>query len=401
VIVGRDNTFRGNVISANAVDGINIDGLNVADGRASGNVVQENLIGVGFDGVTPLGNGRYGVRLWRGASGNTIGTDGDGVGDEAEGNRIAHNARDGVLVLDAASIGNTIRRNSIHSNGGLGIDLGGDDVTANDKLDPDVGAGGLQNFPELTSVKLGAETKVTGKLKSTPSSVYVIDFYANTEGDPQGHGEGRRWIGSTGVTSNDEGTASFNVILSGATNTGEVITATATDVTGNTSEFSEVKGTRRIRPGNDNNGNGNGNGNGNKSKASENLAGLNQASSSPKMSLSSTTFIERPTNPDEARLAFDRRGETIAAIMAEWTSVQSFEDRISNLRGDTTGSQFANRANGNAFLTTDGESPTAEDDTDRDRLHGSLGRDWYFANLGDDQLQGRRSSDMLTDLGDA
>ncbi len=74
ILVGHDNVVRGNVISANPIDGVNIDGLNVPDGRGSGNVLQENLIGVGLDGMTPLGNGRYGVRIWRGASNNLIGT---------------------------------------------------------------------------------------------------------------------------------------------------------------------------------------------------------------------------------------------------------------------------------------------------------------------------------------
>ena len=247
VIVGRDNTVRGNVISANPVDGLTIDGLNVADGLASGNLVQDNLIGVGFDGVTPLGNGRYGVRIWRGASNNTVGTDGDGGGDETEGNTIANNADAGVLVLDATSLGNTIRRNAISDNGGLGIDLGGDGVTINDLGDGDSGAGGLQNFPTIDSVRRrDGELRVRGRINSTPSTSFVIDLYANAQADPSGFGEAERWLQSIDVITGPSGDARFDVVVDASLATvGEWITTTATErVTGNTSELSPAASIR-------------------------------------------------------------------------------------------------------------------------------------------------------------
>ena len=63
---------------------------------------------------------------------------------------------DGVDVEDD-STGNAIQRNSMFSNGELGIDLADDGVTLNDAGDGDTGPNRLQNFPEFigTATLLG------------------------------------------------------------------------------------------------------------------------------------------------------------------------------------------------------------------------------------------------------
>ncbi len=274
-LVGRENVVRRNVISANRVDGVNLDGLNVPDGRGSGNVLEENLIGVGLDGVTPLGNGRYGVRIWRGASDNRIGTTGTDPATDALGNVIAHNAEQGVLILDDASLGNAIRGNAIHSNGKLGIDLGGDGVTTNDPhtaFDADSGPNQLQNFPVIRQARAGGQViRIAGQLYSTQETHFLVDFYANTQpDDPDGHGEGERWLGSIRVRTREDGVAAirFDVPLDQAA-VGEYITATATrlvdddsdpatePVARDTSEFSlavQIAGANRGGGGNGNGG---------------------------------------------------------------------------------------------------------------------------------------------------
>jgi hypothetical protein len=167
------------------------------------------------------------------------------------GNLIAYNLGEGVAVIGDGATGNTIRGNSIHSNGRLGIDLGFDGVTPNDDGNPtavppippdlDAGPNELQNTPVLTSAIFGSTTRVAGQLRSTPNSTFRIDFYANTAADPSGFGEGERWLGTITVkTSDDEfGTAGFSTEVADAV-VGEFITATATNAAGSTSEFSSA-----------------------------------------------------------------------------------------------------------------------------------------------------------------
>jgi hypothetical protein len=142
------------------------------------------------------------------------------------------------MVL-SSSLQNSIRGNSIFSNNGLGIDLGADGVTANDANDADAGANDLQNFPVLTSVTRGGNTTtINGSLKSTPNTTFQIDFYSSAALDPSGNGEGALFFGTTPVTTNGNGDATINVTLPVPLETGRVITATASDPNGNTSEFS-------------------------------------------------------------------------------------------------------------------------------------------------------------------
>jgi len=75
--------------------------------------------------------------------------------------------------------------------------------------------------------------------------------------------------------------------------------------------------------------------------------------------------------------AFDSNQVALHAIQAEWTSARDDTTRVANIKGVGTGP----RENGSFFLTTDGPSATAFDDTSRDFLMGGPGSDWYFVNL--------------------
>ncbi len=225
--IGGTEPGAGNVISGNSKQGIHVIGT-APDEQV---FIQGNLIGTDIGGVHALPN-ETGV-LIQDASGVLVG----GIEDGA-GNLIAFNTQQGVSVNGDAATGNTIRGNSIHSNGGLGIDLGGDGVTANDIRDFDSGPNDLQNIPVIGLAQNGATTRVAGVLHSSPLSSFTLDFYAITEADPSGHGEGDRWLGSGVVTTDETGNGSYEFILDAATNA-ERITATATNANGSTSEFSQ------------------------------------------------------------------------------------------------------------------------------------------------------------------
>jgi len=232
-IGGATSGFR-NVISGNDGSGVALLG-----GGASDNVVTGNLIGAGVESsINTLGNGESGV-LIDGGSNNTIG----GTSASA-GNQIAFNGQTadhaGVLVLDGT--GNTIQTNAISRNTGLGIDLGGDGVTFNDEGDEDSGPNERQNFPEIfaASTENSTTTTVQGMLESVADSTFVLQFFEVISPDGTAFGEGRRFVGQTTVNTDDNGEAIFDVTLPATVLPSRYIAATATDLDGNTSEFSQA-----------------------------------------------------------------------------------------------------------------------------------------------------------------
>ena len=202
--IGGVNPGEGNVISGNGRNGIRI-----RDGDTMGNVVLGNLIGVGPDGTTPLGNSVSGILIAPGPfpaffpTDTTIGGIGPG-----EGNTIAHNGRHGVEVVGTGTIGNKIRGNSIHSNEGVGIE---NSDGGNTELPPPV-------------ISSGAP------ISGTACVDCFIDIYSDNAPGPEDN-EGRFYHGAT-VTD-----ASGNWTFLGPVQ-GPNITATATDAGDNTSEFS-------------------------------------------------------------------------------------------------------------------------------------------------------------------
>ena len=201
VIMGNssNNTIGGitagarNIISDNGFAGVAISGS-----FATGNVVQGNFIGTDVTGTAALGNATQGVVIQASASNNTIGGTAGG-----EGNTIAFSGSEGVLVLNPATTGNAIRGNSIHSNFLEGIE--------------NLGGGNTELAPPTVTAAASAS--------GTACANCEIDVFSD-DAD-----EGRIYDGPT--VADGAGNWSFFGAV-----TGPNITATATDASGNTSEFS-------------------------------------------------------------------------------------------------------------------------------------------------------------------
>jgi hypothetical protein len=162
--------------------------------------------------------------------------------DSGAANRIAFNGGDGISLrgLDDSGTSISILGNSIYANDGLGIDAAEDGVTLNDPGDGDSGPNDLQNYPVLANADtVGTTTTVDGTLNSEPDETYRLEFFANTTADPSGYGEGETLLGATDVTTDAEGNAAFTVSFDTPFLV-PLVTATATDAAGNTSEFSQA-----------------------------------------------------------------------------------------------------------------------------------------------------------------
>jgi hypothetical protein len=183
-----------NVIAGNGRSGADAGSGVVLDGTATkGNKLFNNLIG--WDSETKLGNTGHGVYLLNGCMENRIGPE----------NTIAQNGGDGVRVAGERTVFNTISKNSIFNNTGMGIDnqLGG-----NLDLAP-------PNFA----------LKNIGTVFGTAQPFAKVEVFTGLDE------EGQRYLGT--VVADAKG--SFSMAIG---RTDSVLSATATDVLGNTSEFS-------------------------------------------------------------------------------------------------------------------------------------------------------------------
>jgi len=238
---------RDNVVGGYS-EGIYPQNTNDTDFQMS---ILHNWVGTDVTGTAHLGNDYNGIFI----GGKQIQVGGVGAG---EGNVCAFNGGAGVLVdYGIFSLRNPIRGNSIYGNATanganfhspLGLDLGNlggvgqGGFTPNDLGDADGGPNNNQNFPLVKSVDVGASTTtVHGFLNSTASTQFTIDFYSNDGcvGHPQDFLQGRTYLGSDTVTTDGSGNVNFDTVLPVAIGATEKVTMTATDPTGNTSEFSQ------------------------------------------------------------------------------------------------------------------------------------------------------------------
>ena len=221
-----DASISSNVIAGNDSHGVALTGSGTRQTQ-----IAENHIGTTAAGSS-LPNGGSGVHIGGGADDNVVSE-----------NVIAHNTADGVTVVSSSATGNTVWENSVHSNGGLGIDLNDDGVTANDSNDADNGPNNLQNHPVLRAAGLSSDAGSIAFDLHVTENIYIVDFYASDSCDGSGSGEGKDWLGFALVVPATLGARHYVAdSFEGTLNdyqysSGSHITATVT-VDGSTSEFS-------------------------------------------------------------------------------------------------------------------------------------------------------------------
>ncbi len=218
---------------ANNINGINID---------------KNILDANRDGITSRQNN---VTISENVVRNSIGTYGIGVEDGKQGNKIT--------------------KNSTYGNAGPGIDIAtattANNVTANNGLTDNTLSNKGIDYPLITATSLSGTTlDVKGYVGISPAgnatfaNVTLEFFLADNspidqngevivgDGKSKPHGEGKTYLGS--CTADSLGrfgtTGNLCTITSAALTAGNYnnITATATDSSNNTSEFSAIPSTR-------------------------------------------------------------------------------------------------------------------------------------------------------------
>lgn len=215
-----------NVISANVISGNGTIGLSITNANATR--VEGNVVGFSADRSLGIPNHFHGVEIHAGTAATRVFS-----------NYIAHTTvYTGVRVRDGAT-NNLIDACRIYSNGAMEIDLGAAGHNANDSGDADQGGNFGQNHPDIVEAIGGNGVTIKATLNSRSSRTYRIQFYASEAGDASGYGGGQRYLGEQTVTTSPfSGLAQVTAFLPVHVAAGEVITATATDNLGNTSEFS-------------------------------------------------------------------------------------------------------------------------------------------------------------------
>ena len=213
----------------NVIAGMSYHGIGISGEASYGNVIQGNYIGTNRVAASTLGNDFAGIFITD-SSGNTIG----GTGGN-EGNVLAYNYQFGIWVERGED--NEISGNSIYGNY-FGIDIDQQGFYPNDGGDGDDGGNRAQNYPLISSAVVnGGVTDVEGLLVNEPNTQYRVEFFSSPTCGIAGFGQGKTFRGSTQVTTGGGGQAPLAYAIPLAISD-DFLTATVTDPSGNTSEFS-------------------------------------------------------------------------------------------------------------------------------------------------------------------
>jgi hypothetical protein len=220
----QNATVQDNVISDN-YDGIDLT-TSTPVTQLQHDVFLGNLIGTDKTGTVPLGNKGTAFSIDPG-SGITIGGTGPG-----EGNVIAYNTFG--LIVDTGQQ-DQITQNSIFGNiGAPGYPPPGLIVatTANQSI----AAPGLTFTPGA-----GGSGTLAGTLTEAPNTTYVVEVYSNPSAQAASQAQGQTFVKDVTVKTNGTGKGAFSLVVPNG-----FYTATATDPSGNTSQFSIAVGSATL-----------------------------------------------------------------------------------------------------------------------------------------------------------
>lgn len=301
-IYGAQDNIIGTAAAPNTIVSSQSAGISIApeDGTpARNNLIRGNSIGLSIFGLPGWSIQPTGIYVGQAGGGNIIGGAGAGDGNTFAGNDTAvwfasNSGLDGTLTIQgnrfgtdsiaphsrnrtalsvmgasgALFTGNTVRycdfspvtvtnlnttvpeaiqitSNTFSGNGGMPVDLLGDGFTPQDGAtgDADSGPNGLIDYPEILSVRTGANYEVTGRVRTTPLTSVRVHLYSGPV-RPVGsvfYTEPENYLGASAqVFTNTAGLAYWRVTVP-APVTGAMLTATTTRVDtspGATSEFS-------------------------------------------------------------------------------------------------------------------------------------------------------------------
>jgi len=195
---GSNNEISQNLISDNGASGITLQAEN-----AFSNIISGNLIGVDINQNTLMGNRNHGIEIRHGAHNNKVGPD----------NIIANinSYSSGIQIYGADSIENTISQNSIYDNRWIGIDLWG--------------GGNLELAPPVI-IEFNLSTGSIWGLAYPNASVEIFSINK----DDRSVFEGQTTADNNGIFVFEKDVAF----------TGPQLAVSATDASGNTSEFSLI-----------------------------------------------------------------------------------------------------------------------------------------------------------------
>lgn len=188
--ISINSTSDGTIVIDNLIGGNTLAGITIDN--SSNNNISTNLIGVQGDEVTAVSNGTDGILINNNSDNNTI-----------SDNIIAHNGGNGVQIVDAASVDNTITINSMFCNTLRGIEENG---VANENYGNPVVSVGIDN----SGVSSGGNSILCNPLGTYPTNATVEIF---TKGACKACGsddvQGMTYVATTNTAS--DGSLNFDI----------------------------------------------------------------------------------------------------------------------------------------------------------------------------------------------